>query len=154
LAVERQVCAGQAAGPLSKLVSGDPSRVTAAVVAQAAGFDDPEAREILVGATEAMAWALAHVVTLLNPRRIILGGGVSLMGDALWFEPIRQRLRERVFPPFRDSFDLVPPRLGEEVVVHGALALARDAVAGSGESEIENLPYSRTASRHDEPRGA
>ena len=68
-------------------------------------------------------------MTLLAPHRIILGGGVSLIGEELWFGPIRAQLDILVFPPFRGTFDLVPAALGEEVVVHGALALARDAAA-------------------------
>ena len=70
-----------------------------------------------------MGRALAHAVTLLAPGRIILGGGVSLMGEDLWLAPIRDEVASRVFPPFRGTYDVVPAALGEEVVVHGALAL-------------------------------
>ena len=50
---------------------------------------------------------------------------MSLIGEELWFEPIRSTLDARVFPPFRGTFDVVPSQLGEEVVLHGAaLALA------------------------------
>jgi glucokinase len=55
-----------------------------------------------------------------------------LIGEELWFAPIRQRLREWAFPPFRDQHDVVPARLGEEVVVHGALALAQDVATEAG----------------------
>ena len=37
---------------------------------------------------------------------------------------------ERVFEPFRGCYDIVPAALGEEVVVHGALALARRRLGG------------------------
>src|SRR5262249_40850179 len=114
-------------GPLCRLVQGHPERVTAAVVAEAARLGD-DARSILQSATRAMGQALAHAVTLLAPRRIILGGGVSQIGEDLWFGPIRRALHTQAFPPFRGTFDLVPASLGEVVVVHGALALARDAV--------------------------
>jgi glucokinase len=129
-AVERLVREGRATDPFYELAGGDPSRVTATIVAQAAGLGDPEATNILEKATDAVACALAHVVTLLNPRRIILGGGVSLIRDELWLDPIRRGLRQRVFPPFRDTHDIVPAQLGEEVVVQGALALARDVAPG------------------------
>jgi glucokinase len=64
---------------------------------------------------------------LLAPRRIILGGGVSLMAPKLWIEPLRQEVESWVFPIFRGTFELVTADLGEDVVVQGALCLALDA---------------------------
>lgn len=108
---------------------GDPSRITGAMVAEAARRGDPESLAILRRATSSMAIALNHAVTLVAPRRIILGGGVSLIGDELWFDPIRSQLDREIFAPFRGTYDIVQAALGEEVVVHGALALAADAAS-------------------------
>ena len=119
---------GQAADwPVLVLAGGRPEDITAQHVAQAAHDGDLEARLILDRATTAMAHALGQAVSLLAPRRIILGGGVSLIGEDAWFAPIRKKLDACVFPPFRGSFDVVPAALGELVVVKGALALAADA---------------------------
>jgi glucokinase len=41
------------------------------------------------------------------------------------FAPLRRLVAERVFKPFADCYQIVPAALGEEMVVHGALALAR-----------------------------
>lgn len=114
---------------LLHFAGGDPAKVTAQVVVQAArAAPEGEAARILGMATEAMGKALAQAITLLAPRRVILGGGVSLMGDDLWLDPIRRAAEKRVFPPFRESFDMVTAELGEDVVVQGALALAADAL--------------------------
>ncbi|MBX6315473.1 MAG: ROK family protein, partial [Isosphaeraceae bacterium] len=120
---------GIEAGPMLRLAGGDPTQVSARIVAQAAAEGDGLASSILARAARGVGEALAQAVTLLAPRRIILGGGVSLIGEDGWFAPIRHYLDRLVFPPFRDTFDLVPAALGEEVVVHGALALAREAAA-------------------------
>jgi glucokinase len=112
---------------LADLVDSDPEQVNAEVVAMAAGLGDAASRAILDYASRSLAAGLAHAVTLIGPARIILGGGVSMIGEEFWLRPIRERLEQLVFPPFRGSFDLVPAALGEVVVIQGALAIARDA---------------------------
>jgi glucokinase len=97
--------------------------VQSVVAAVAAG--DAGARQVLDTARRRLALALTHVIALCGPRRIIIGGGVSLMGEAMFFEPLRAEVSAWVFKPFADCYDIVPAALGEEVVVHGALALAR-----------------------------
>jgi glucokinase len=97
-------------------------------IAQAALGGDEIAGAILDRARRALAFALRQSIILLAPRRIILGGGVSLIGEAQWFAPLRQLVDADVFPPFRGTYDIVPTTLGEEVVVHGALLLAQDVV--------------------------
>jgi glucokinase len=111
--------------PLFRLVFGKPERINASVLGQAAAEGDWLARRILKEMTDQVAEAIVHVVSLLCPRRIIIGGGVSLMGESLLFQPLRQLVAQRVFLPFADCYDIVPAALGEEVVVHGALVLAR-----------------------------
>jgi glucokinase len=110
---------------LLRLAEGDPSRLTAQQVAQAAEQGDPFAVLVLHRSWAYLAEAICDVVSLLCPRRIIIGGGVSLMGEKLLFEPLRRLVAERVFKCFADCYEIVPAALGEEVVVHGALALAK-----------------------------
>src|SRR5205085_11333785 len=88
------------------------------------------AREVVDLAIDRLAEGICHVIALLCPRRIVIGGGVSLMGETLLFAPLRRRVAERVFQPFADCYEIVPAALGEEVVVHGALALARRRLGG------------------------
>lgn len=107
-------------------------RVTGRAVAQAAAKGAPEAIAILARAQAAVGFALTQAIALVAPRRIVIGGGVSLIGEDLWFAGIRRFVDQNAFPPFRGGFDIVPAALGEEVVVHGALALARDLVGDPG----------------------
>jgi len=72
---------------------------------------------------EALAIGIGNVLALLHPQRFIVGGGVSLMGE-LWWRPLRRALAEKyAFPPFAQSYEVVPSALGEEVVVIGAVLL-------------------------------
>jgi len=113
------------AARLLHLAGGDSSRITAQHVAEAAKQADPLASEILAHAREALADAICDMIALLCPRRIVIGGGVSLMGEQLFFQPLRELVAARVFSPFAPCYDIVPAALGELVVVHGALALAQ-----------------------------
>ncbi len=99
--------------------------ITAHEVGQAAEQGDPFAKEVLRQAWLYLAQGICHVIVLLCPRRIIIGGGVALMGEEVLFNPLRQLVAENVFAPFAGCYDIVPAALGEEMVVHGALALAR-----------------------------
>lgn len=111
---------------LPEMVKGEFNKLTAAHVAEAAAQGDLQAKEMILGASwHYLAEGICHVITLLCPRRIVIGGGVSLIGEELLFQPLRKLVAERVFKPFADCYDIVPAALGEEVVVHGALALAR-----------------------------
>lgn len=84
---------------------------------------DPRVAMIWHRAVQRFALALSHVVALLAPRRIVIGGGVSLAGDS-FFGPLRQYLARLAFPALA-ACDIVPAALGELVVPHGALLLAR-----------------------------
>lgn len=130
-AAAQNVASPTAAGPLAELADGDPGRVTAELVARAAEAGDPAARAILSRATTALGHGIAHAVTLLGPRRVVLGGGVSQMPAHLWLDPIRAEVDRRVFAAFRGTFDVVPAELGESVVVRGALILAADLAESS-----------------------
>jgi glucokinase len=105
--------------------------LTAKDVVTAVRQGDAFAQSVLRTSITSLAEAICHVIALLCPRRIVIGGGVSLMGKKLLFEPLRKRVAERVFKPFAGCYDIVPAALGEEVVVHGALALARQRIGGS-----------------------
>lgn len=101
-----------------------PEQLTAKMVAQAAAEGNEIAREVLGQACQALGWGIAQVITLLAPETIVLGGGVSLIGEQWFFEPVREEVARYVFPPLLDSYRIVPAELGELVVVHGAIALA------------------------------
>jgi glucokinase len=96
------------------------------LIAQAAAAGNRLALEVVDRACRVYGWALAQMITLLAPNAVVLGGGVSLMGETLWLRPLRQYVRQYVFPPLADTFEIVPARLGEEMVVYGALALAAE----------------------------
>lgn len=103
---------------------GEVEQLTAKQIGQAAAGGNQIAKAALHQAHVALGWGIAQLVTLLSPHVVVIGGGVSLMGEELFFEPLRRQVRRFVFPPLANSIRLVPAALDEEVVVHGAVALA------------------------------
>jgi glucokinase len=101
-----------------------PNWRSAKDVADAALVGDWRALYSLSRAQRALGWAIAQVVTLVAPDVVVLGGGVSLIGEANWLKPIRWYAEKFVFPPLAGTYRIVSAQLGEEVVVHGAVALA------------------------------
>ena len=122
--IEREEAEETHAVDLLERCDGRVDRLSAAMVARAAAEGNRLAREVLDHACQAYGWAIAQMITLLAPNVVVVGGGVSLVGEKLWFAPLRKYVGRYVFPPLKQSYQIVPAKLGEEVVVHGALALA------------------------------
>jgi glucokinase len=106
---------------------GDFERLDSRTIAQAATDGNELARDVLAHAVQALGWAIAQVITLTAPEVVVVGGGVSFIGEPLFFTPLRAAVQKYVFPPLARSFEIVPAALGELVVVHGALALAAES---------------------------
>lgn len=73
---------------------------------------------------EDVAWGLKTAVMLLNPARIVIGGGIAKAGEAL-FGPLRAELRRQVTRWSMARLDVVPAALEDDSVLWGGLALAR-----------------------------
>jgi len=71
-----------------------------------------------------LALGLKAALMLLNPARIVIGGGLSKSGDAL-FVPLREELGRQMTSWSRARVDIVPAGLGDDSVLWGALELAR-----------------------------
>lgn len=92
--------------------------------------------------TRYMGHALATLTYVLSPRRIIVGGSVrkaGQLGEAEFFARTRRHLRAvlngyiaspALEEPGIDRF-VVPPELGDDAGVCGAIALAHDALAAA-----------------------
>jgi len=99
------------------------SSLTTLMIGQAAADGNAGAGAILKTATDVLGWAVAQVMAIVSPDIVVVGGGVSLTGDELFYAPLREAIAVYLFPPLRGAWQLAGPQLGEEVVVHGAIAL-------------------------------
>jgi len=111
---------------LFDLAAGDVSRLTSASLEEAALGGDPAAKEIYDTAALYLGVAVANMVTVLNPARLILGGGVINHCPAL-----RQRVEDHVMAftnaNARAAVQVKTAALGDDSGLIGAALLARSA---------------------------
>ena len=69
---------------------------------------------------------LTNIVWLLNPDRIVIGGGVAKAGP-LVFEPIKRTIRERTSAVYHENLEVVPAELGNDGGIIGSATLAIEA---------------------------
>ncbi|MGQ9549454.1 MAG: ROK family protein [Roseiflexus sp.] len=109
-------------GATSALAAIPPAVLTARHVAEAAAVGDALARAVW---NEAMGWlgiGIASAANLLNPGRVVLGGGLTRAGSLL-FDPVRHVVARRVMDP---EMSVVPAALGDDVGILGGAALLRE----------------------------
>ncbi|MGR8009888.1 ROK family protein [Streptomyces hypolithicus] len=102
--------------------SGDPD-ADAADCAKAVASGDPRAEKVWQEAVDALADGLLTALTLLDPRTLIIGGGLAEAGETL-FTPLRAAVAERV--TFQKLPRIVPAALGDTAGCLGAGLLAWD----------------------------
>ncbi|WP_326699091.1 ROK family protein [Streptomyces sp. NBC_01754] len=105
--------------------SGDPD-ADAADCAEAVASGDPAALRVWHDAVDALAAGLVTALTLLDPRMLIIGGGLAEAGQTL-FTPLRAAVEERV--TFQKLPHIVPAALGDTAGCLGAGLLAWDLLS-------------------------
>lgn len=103
-----------------EMANGNP--ITPYIVCEAAKAGDPVARRIFAVIGEYIGIGMAGVVNLLNPEKIIVGGGVAEAGDFL-LEPLVENLKKRAMKISGDTVQVVPAQLGNTAGVIGASML-------------------------------
>jgi glucokinase len=111
---------------------GDPG-ADAADCAKAVASGDAPAIEVWQEAVDALADGLVTALTLLDPRTLIIGGGLAEAGETL-FTPLREAVRRRV--TFQKLPSLVPAALGDTAGCLGAGLLAWDLIDPTDPSEV------------------
>jgi glucokinase len=119
--LERYASAG-AVGQAWAAACEDPG-ADAADCAKAVVSGDERAERVWREAVEALADGLVTALTLLDPRTLIIGGGLAEAGETL-FTPLRDAVRRRV--TFQKLPEIVPAALGDTAGCLGAGLMAWD----------------------------
>jgi glucokinase len=111
------------AGAVLAAAGGDPSKVSASVVEGAYEAGDVYARDLWAETGELLGTAMANLCTLLNPARLVLGGGV-LLGCPNLLRITRAHVGDRTLRAARRGLAVECAGLGDDAGVVGAALLA------------------------------
>jgi glucokinase len=114
-------------------------RLTAKDIGVAAVNGDTVAQKIVKHTGEKLGHALAILVDILNPERIILGGLALRLGSLL-LDPALAVLRREALPQSAEGCIVTPAGLGERIGDISALCVAEGV---SRVSELGGLPFRR-----------
>jgi glucokinase len=113
-----------AAGEASSLSAFETEAITSREVAEAARAGDPLACAVWDETVTVLGAGVGSIINLFNPRLVILGGGVTAVGDQL-IVPVRRIALERAFPSMAAEVDVVIAQLGADIGIVGAVAAAQ-----------------------------
>jgi predicted NBD/HSP70 family sugar kinase len=121
--------------PESRLASGD---VSLTAIEDAALAGDALANQLVREAAGHLAVAIASMLNVLNPAMVIIGGGLSRVGEIL-LTPLRTAVRSRAVVWSSASAQIVTSPLGSRAVALGAATLALESAL----ADLKRFPFAR-----------
>lgn len=82
---------------------------------------DPQARQVMEQVIQALSTALGSMIHMFNPEGIIIGGGVSSLGEP-FFAQLREATKPKTSPAMWEAVQLLPAAIGTGAGVVGAAA--------------------------------
>jgi glucokinase len=112
------------------MVGGRLEEITAQTVYDAAKGGDQLASEIVRDTGRYLGAGIANLLNIFNPDRVVIAGGVTAAGDAL-FVPLKAEVRRRAFTPAVNAAEIVAGELPGTAGVVGAVASFKQQHLGS-----------------------
>lgn len=125
VAMAQEYIKGGKSTKFREMAAVEGGEITPYMVAKAAEEGDPVAKRIFEIVGEYIGIGLTSVINLLNPERVIIGGGVAESGELL-LGPIRKTIKERAMVVAGNAVEIVPAQLGNSAGVIGASMLIED----------------------------
>jgi len=122
VAMAQEYIKGGKSTKFREMAAVEGGEITPYMVAKAAEEGDPVAKRIFEIVGEYIGIGLTSVINLLNPERVIIGGGVAESGELL-LGPIRKTVKERAMVVAGNAVEIVPAQLGNSAGVIGASML-------------------------------
>jgi len=125
IAARAAALAAEGESPLLARLARESPPLTAEDVQQAALEGDAVARRVVEEAGHYLGLGLVNLVHVFNPHGIVIGGGVSHMGDLI-LEPAREVVRQRCFALSQEGLSIVAGVLGDRAGALGAIVALRE----------------------------
>ena len=122
VAMAQEYIKGGKSTKFREMAAAEGGEITPYMVAKAAEEGDPVAKRIFEIVGEYIGIGLTSVINLLNPEKVIIGGGVAESGELL-LAPIRKTIKERAMVVAGNAVEIVPAQLGNSAGVIGASML-------------------------------
>jgi len=108
---------------IATLADGEADAVTAKMVVDAMQQGDRYAADIVTDAMRYLGIGMANLVNLFNPEMIVIGGGLTHLGEQL-LDPVRRAIAVRAFPMAAQRVQVALAQLGDDVGIIGAAGAA------------------------------
>lgn len=106
-----------------------PEELNPRALAAAVKKKDPVAVQVWDEFTSQLSTGLVNAVWLLNPDRIVIGGGIAKAGKLI-FDPLWKKMKSQLADSFSKNLKVVPAHFGNDAGIIGSAAVAMEAVRG------------------------
>ena len=126
--VERLASGPYMAQDLAAKLGVPDEQISGRDVAEMAAQGNGDAQQILLRGAWALGTGIGNAANLINPQRVVLGGGVTKSGE-LWWKTVRQTAHETSLPEI--EFDIIPAAFADDAPLWGAIALISQVIQSS-----------------------
>ncbi len=138
----RRLAEAGGAAAIVALAGGDHGQITGRMVYEAAATGDSEAAGIVETAIDALATGFANILATFDPGVLVVGGSVvvgdeDVRGLVPYWDDLIERVKSRGLLRFRDGVPIVVSKLGDDVGLKGAAAMAFEASDLLGDSTAD-----------------
>ena len=107
-------------------VKKSPDELTPKALAAAVKLKDPVAMQVWDEFSSQLSTGLVNAVWLLNPDRIVIGGGIAKAGKLI-FDPLWKKMKQQLASSFTKNLKVVPAHFGNDAGIIGSAAVAMEA---------------------------
>jgi len=109
----------------------DLAEIRSGALAESVEKGDKAIRELIEEAAETIGIAVVNIVHLLAPDKIVLGGGLVEAMEDLFVGTVSKAAKKNVMGAYKDRFEVVAAKLGDDAGVLGAAAWAKQEIGST-----------------------